>query len=412
MAGNPNIPGGTPPEQRPARAGEAKAAATIAEPPLPSSKPLQIFLLVAFVITGAAYVVDQWNEYRISQMQARHPSKLRRLVQGQNAFLAHVHTGDNAFAKKQFDQAVSEYRLALQGRNQAEGHQKLGQALLQQGNPEAAFAQFKEALRLNPRLTEVYSVWGQALIPQGKTDEAVRLFVEALHHNPDSGVIYYNLAVALQDKQRNVEAARRAAVASGRSEEANADAGEARRLATEALQHYTKASRMGMNSPAFWCGFGELLNQQGKFADAETSLTRAVAEDSSLTRAHTELALAQRRQGKFADAIAHYEKALTLTPDDPAILDNLALIYATATNSEVFSPKMAVQLATRACDATTSQNALFMDTLARSYAADGDFLQAISWEDKALHRAWQLGDHDLERELQARYNLFLMHKTE
>ena len=86
--------------------------------------------------------------------------------------------------------------------------------------------------------------------------------------------------------------------------------------------------------------------------------------------------------------------------------------YATATNQEVRSSKMAVQLATRACDATTSQNAPYMDTLARAYAADGDFFQAIAWEDKAVRRAAQLGDHDLLREFQPRFNLFTQHKAE
>jgi hypothetical protein len=69
-------------------------------------------------------------------------------------------------------------------------------------------------------------------------------------------------------------------------------------------------------------------------------------------------------------------------------------------------------LATRACDATTNQNARYMDTLARSYAADGDFFQAITWEEKALHRARQLNDEELARELEARDALFLDHKTQ
>ena len=72
---------------------------------------------------------------------------------------------------------------------------------------------------------------------------------------------------------------------------------------------------------------------------------------------------------------------------------------------------MAVQLAARANDATTSQNARYMDTLAHSYAADGDFFQAITWEDKAIRRATQLGDQDLARELQEREELFMDHKT-
>jgi len=60
---------------------------------------------------------------------------------------------------------------------------------------------------------------------------------------------------------------------------------------------------------------------------------------------------------------------------------------------------MAVSLATRACDATNNKNARYMDTLARAYAADGDFFQAVVWEDKAVQCATQSTDHDLLREM-------------
>jgi tetratricopeptide (TPR) repeat protein len=216
----------------------------------------------------------------------------------------------------------------------------------------------------------------------------------------------------LQELERNALAARHAAQASGNSDEATAAAEQAKSLATNALQHYTKASRLGISSPEFWTGYGELLNREGRFADAASSLNRALEEDPNLGAANLQLALAQAHLGDYAGAISHYEKVLSLTPDSPEVLNNLALMYATATNEDVRSPKMAVLLATRACDATTSQNARFMDTLARAYAAEQEFLPAITWEDKAVKRAKQLHDEDLTAELQTRYMLYLEHKAD
>ena len=382
------------------------------EPPMPSSKPLQIFLLIALVITGAAYVVNQWSEMTTEKARAKYPSRLHELVQSQSIFLEHTDFGKKALARNHADQAVSEFRLALQAQQSAEGHQNLGNALLQLGNPDPAFAQYREAVRLDPNLMAVYSSWGQALSSEGKPEEAVAVYQSALQHTPDSGVIHYNLAVTLQELQRNAGAARRAAEAVGKTDDAAADGEQSKSLATQALQHYTKASRLGINSTAFWTGYGELLNDQGRFSDAESSLDRALSKDPDLAKARFQAARAQTHMGKYADAIGNYEKVLTLTPDNPEVLNNLALMYATATNTEVRSPKMAVQLATRACDATTSQNARFMDTLARAYAADGDFFQAITWEDKAVKRARQLSDEELGRELQPRYQLYLDHKTD
>src|ERR1019366_2512777 len=170
---------------------------------------------------------------------------------------------------------------------------------------------------------------------------------------------------------------------------------EAQALGSDAAEHYAAAERSGMNTPDFWCSYGTLLNKQGKFPQAATCLNTAVVQQPDQGAAQFQLALAQHRQGKYADAIGHYEATLVSIPDDAATLNNLALLYATATNQEARSSKMAVLLATRACDATTSQNARYMDTLARAYAADGDFFQAIAWEDKAVRRATQLADHEL-----------------
>jgi tetratricopeptide (TPR) repeat protein len=369
-------------------------------------------LLVALVISGAAYVVNEWTELTTSQTQIRRNSRLRRAVQNQSDYLSHCKAGNEAFAKKHYDQAVSEYRVALQNQNNAPGHEFLGQALLKQGNPDAAFAQFREALRLDPGLVNVSSAWGLALTAEGKPEEAAKILQEGLQRNPDAGLLHYNLATTLLQMQTDAEGRRRMAAAASKPQDAEAADAEAKSLAAEALRHFTKASRNGVDSAAFWCGYGQLLNQLGKYAEAEPCLLRAASKDTNTAPAHFQLAVAEDHLGKYAEAIEHYGKVLSLTPDDPATLNNLALLYATATNADVRTPKMAAQLATRACDATTNQNARYMDTLARCYAAAGDFFQAITWEDKAIHRATQLNDEDLARDLQARYALFLDHKTE
>jgi tetratricopeptide (TPR) repeat protein len=347
-----------------------------------------------------------------SQTQKHLESRLRRQAQSQSAYLSHSKAGDEAFVKKRYDQAVSEYRLALQGQNNPACHGLLGQALLKQGNPDAAFAQFREALRLDPSLVNVASAWGLALVTQGNLEEAAKVFKDGLTRNPDAGVLHYNLATTILQTQTEADGRRRMAAAAGKTQEAEAAKTEANALAAEALRHFTKASRNGISSPVFWSSYGQLLNQQGNYAEAEICLLRATSADTNMAPAHFELAVAEDHLGKYAEAIEHYGKVLTLTPDDPSTLNNLALLYATATNTEVRTPKMAVQLATRACDATSNQNARYLDTLARSYAAAGDFFQAITCEEKALNRARQINDADLTREFQARDALFVDHKTD
>ena len=381
-------------------------------PDVPPSRPLQWFLLGALAITGAAYLCGVWTQLTIAKIRVPRESGLRRLVQNQNEYAAHCKAGDDACAQKHYDQAVAEYRIALQSQNDPSGHELLGRALLKQGNPDEAFAQFQEALRLNPDLATASSACGLALMAEGRPEEASKILRAGLERNPDSGLLHYNLAAALLLTRTDAQGRRRMAAAAGNTQEAQAAETEASALNADASIHFAKASRNGVDSPAFWRGYGQLLNQLGHYAEAERSLVRATSEDAANAPAHFQLAVAEDHLGQYSEAIAHYEKVLSLTPDDPATLNNLALLYATATNAEARSSKMAVLLATRACDATIDQVALYMDTLARGYAADGDFSQAITWEDKAIHRAAQLNDQDLTPELQARYALFLAHKVQ
>ena len=412
MADDPNNNDGPPEKPGPAAgSGGTGYFAKNPMPEIPPSKPLQWFLLAAFVITGAAYVVGQWTAKHSVQMADPQVKKLRHLVQNQNEYLAHCKLGNEAFAKKLYQQAVAEFRLALKGQDNAEGHEFLGLALLRKGEPDAAFAQFTESLRLDPGLVNAASEWGLALAAQGKPEEAARVLQQALQRNPDSGLLHYNLAATLLQSRSDVEGRRRAASSAAKPEEVQAAEADAKKLADDALTHFTKASRNKVDSSAFWCAYGQLLNQLGRYSEAEPLLLRAMSEDATSTTAHFQLALAEVHVGKYAEAIAHYEKILVLTPDNADALNSLALLYATATNAEARSSKMAVQLAVRACDATGNQSARYMDTLAQSYAADGDFLQAITWEDKAIHRAMQLNDQDLAREYQGRQAHFMDHKA-
>ena len=257
-------------------------------------------------------------------------------------------------------------------------------ALLLECKTNEAFAQFQIALGLTPKLRDVYTSWGQALMDQGKAEEAERVYRQAIEQNPEFSLTHFKLALALEARKKNAEA----------------------------LEEYAQAARLGLNDPGFFLRFGSLLNREGKFAQAETYLTNAATLKPDLPNVQFELALAQQNQGKLAEAIRRYEAMLARNPAHPESLNNLALIYATATNAELRSPKMAISLATRASSAAGDNNPRFLDTLARSYAADGDFLQAAVWENKAVEQARQSGDADLMRELTARQAQFQQHKAE
>jgi hypothetical protein len=57
----------------------------------------------------------------------------------------------------------------------------------------------------------------------------------------------------------------------------------------------------------------------GRTADAEAALRRALAIDDRLAPAHALLAGALVKQGKAADALAHFDTAIELGADSPEV---------------------------------------------------------------------------------------------
>ncbi len=380
-------------------------------PEVPQSKPLQWFLLLAFVVTGASYVVGLWTEDK-AEMVKTATSRIRQATHRQSDFSQHMAAGEKLFASNQFDKAEREFRLALLRQESAEAHQRLGAIYIKQGNAEAGFAEYREAIKADPtNNAPATSALALAMLAQGKTDDAERIIRSSLAQNPNSGSLHYDLAATLLQTRVETEGRHRAAVDSGNAKEAADAESRSRSLAADALKEFAEAEKNQFDSAEFWTRYGALLNESHRFAEAETRLRKAVSEDPKSGSAHFELGAAGLQLGHYAEAIEHFNTALTITPDDPNTLIEMALLYATATNSEVRSPKMAVQLATRATDATTSQNIHYMDTLARCYAADGDFFGAIAWENKAIHRATQLNEMSQLHDLQGRLAQFMEHHT-
>lgn len=91
--------------------------------------------------------------------------------------------------------------------------------------------------------------------------------------------------------------------------------------------------------------------------------------------------------GQHAEAIADYERALELHPqdeEDDGLLNNLAWVLSTSPVDKLRDGKRAVELSIRSCELTEYKMPHILSTLASSYAEIDDFENAIKWIDKAL----------------------------
>jgi tetratricopeptide (TPR) repeat protein len=103
--------------------------------------------------------------------------------------------------------------------------------------------------------------------------------------------------------------------------------------------------------------------------------------------------------GQHADAIADFEKALKIEPEDTTILNNLAWVLATSPEAKLRDGKRAVDLATKACELTEYKLPHILSTLAAAFAESGNFDTAVEWSQKAVNMDDPENDEQLEKEL-------------
>lgn len=116
---------------------------------------------------------------------------------------------------------------------------------------------------------------------------------------------------------------------------------------------------------------------------AISALDRAIAnspENGTLYRFRGDSYL---NLGKHPEAVADYNKALELEPEDSGILNNLAWTLATSPDDGVRNGERAVELAKQAAELTNYEEAHILSTLAAAYAEAGNFDDAKEWSKKA-----------------------------
>ncbi len=218
--------------------------------------------------------------------------------------------------------ALWTHALITDANSRSQSHSNLGNGFVKQGKYKDAVAHFTEALRLNPRYTEVHNNLGNVLYTQGKYEEAVAHFTEALRLNPGFKDIHNNLGTA--------------------------------------------------------------LSRQGKYAEAEAHFTEAIRLHPEDVQAHYNLGLVFSQVGNYEAARAQFALAIRLQPADPKAYNASAMIMASCPEAKFRDGKGAVQFATRACELTKWKNPIILDTLAAAQAEAGDFDSAVSSQKRAI----------------------------
>jgi tetratricopeptide (TPR) repeat protein len=203
--------------------------------------------------------------------------------------------------------------------------------------------------------------------------------------------------------------------ADGKTEEARADVEKALRLRPDVPQVILMKSRLAAQAGKFGEAIGDiqlLLRSDPKnkeyrlqlalylVADKRprraleilTSLVDDYPKDADILRIRADTYLSIN---KHKEAIADYEEALKIDPEDTGVLNNLAWVLATSENAELRDAKRSIELGTKACELTDYKKPHILSTLASGYAEAGDFETAIKWSTKAV----ELGEGEIKEQL-------------
>ncbi len=273
------------------------------------------------------------------------------LLQGE--LLRQLHRLDEALAS--FDQAT---QLAP---NAPGPYQSRGEIYREQGDFDNAVKQFSKVLELQPNALSTLVQRAEAYLFNDKLDEALADVEVVLEREQQVPAIYriatYRVRGEILSKMGRLD-----------------DAIEQMELVTEAMpdsidlkmqlaRYYLEDKRPRRAIVAY----GDVIT-----ADANNFFALRARGDAYLSI------------GMHVQAVADFERALSLQPEDTALLNNLAWVLATSPAEEVRDGVRALKLATKACELTEYKTPHILSTLAAAYAESGNFETAIKWSQQAV----------------------------
>ncbi|MDE3065912.1 MAG: tetratricopeptide repeat protein [Verrucomicrobiota bacterium] len=246
--------------------------------------------------------------------------------------LAHCNLGEALATGGKPEAALAEFNEALRiNTNYPQALNDKGALLQQLGRVDEAIEQFKLLLRSQPHWYLAQRNFGLALFEQGKIDEAIVHFRAALRSNPadDRSLANLGIALARQGKLDEAMVQYRAALQiapNAYAENALGSALEAQGKLDEAVRHYRAAVKIKPNFAEARNNLGAVLNAQGQFAEAQKQFVAALAVKPDFAEAHCNLGNALLSEGKVNEAAAQYAKTLRLQSNSFSAHYNLANI--------------------------------------------------------------------------------------
>ncbi len=282
--------------------------------------------------------------------------------------VVYVTLGDIHQDTGKYDLALQEYQRALQldPRN-ADAVMGLARSYDSAGRTADAEAAYRRAIALRPDFWEEYNRFGNFLDSHQRYDEAMAQYRHAIELTPDNAALYTNLGSVYIDK------------------------GDSKRF-PEAEQILQKSIALEPSYPAY-ANLGYLYIQEQKYSEAADAEEKALQLNDKDYLTWGNLAIAYEglkdkgKEGRAWDReIELLETVVRDTPRDAIAQSNLALLYAKKKLRDKAVPRIQSALALSPDDPAVLEN------VGQAYEDLGDRAQALLYIEKSLQKGYALAD--------------------
>jgi Flp pilus assembly protein TadD len=214
---------------------------------------------------------------------------------------------------------------------------------------------------------------------------------DSLSKNAAAAYMHNELGIIRAKQQHYAEAARHfSSAVQSDPEYADAHLNLGQSLAlnqkfAEAEPHFRAAIRLKPADPLAHKHFADALCRQGRNREAIHHLHLALSLSAKPdVQARLNLAGLLFQTGHASQSAEQFRKVLSLNPDWPEPLNNLAWLLATCSDDAVRDGTEAIRHAERACRLTAFEQTEMISTLAAAYAEGGRYAEAVTTAELAV----------------------------
>jgi len=313
--------------------------------------------------------------------------------------------GDTSYAAKNYKQAISQYTKAIQQDDtDHRSYYWRGQAHEQLKEYGSASADFSKAALLQPTNANYQNelAWLLATAPSALHRDgrrAVATATKACELTELKNAMYLDtLAAAFAEAGDFVKARQYQLDAWKLCEEKHKEDFQSRLV----LYRADKPYRQGVVSSDYYRRQGDKSCTARDYGQAIAHYKKAIEQDSKDHSSFFWRGYCNDKTQEYTRASSDYAQAVSLQPDNPLYLNGFAWFLATNPSAQHRDGNRALAAATKACTITSFNNALYVDTLAATYAEVGNFAKARQYQ----LDAWKLCDKKDSEDFYSRLFLF------